>query len=62
LDIQVAALGTFLLPGILDFNLVVVCAFQVHLGKILSGFSRLSTAFYRKGAIFIPMAESSLMA
>jgi hypothetical protein len=39
LDVQVAALGAFLLPRILDFNLVVVCAFQLHLGKILSGFS-----------------------
>jgi hypothetical protein len=39
LDIQVAALGAFLLPRILDFNLVVVCAFQLHLGKILSVFS-----------------------
>ena len=39
LDVQVAALRTFLLPRILDFNLVVVCAFQLHLGNILSGFS-----------------------
>ncbi len=39
LDVQVAALGTFLLPRIFNFNLVVVCAFQFHLRKTLSGFS-----------------------
>jgi hypothetical protein len=48
LDIQVAALRTLLLPRILDFNLVVVCAFQFHLGKILSDFSRQSIDFFRQ--------------
>ena len=40
LDVQVAALGTFLLPRILDFNFVVVRAFQLHVGNILSDFLR----------------------
>ena len=48
LDVQVAALRTFLLPRILDFNLVVVRAFQFHLGNILSDFSRLSKIFIEK--------------
>ncbi len=40
LNIGIPTLRAFLLPRILDFNLVVVCAFQFHLGNILSDFLR----------------------
>ena len=40
LNIGIPTLRAFLLPRILDFNFVVVCAFQFHLGNILSDFLR----------------------
>jgi hypothetical protein len=40
LNIGIPTLRAFLFPRILDFNFVVVRAFQLHLGNILSDFLR----------------------